>query len=395
MKSVSRFVVAVSMLALAACQTPPQPKSPSAPVQVSGALMQYQPLAADLGVTGSGPSYSIKYLSTNGVTGKGLVPVTGVVIYPAGQAPKGGWPVVAWAHGTVGIAQSCAPSLNPRSPRDQTYLAEWLHRGFAIVATDYQGLGGEGTHPYLNARAEAYSVLDSVRAALASLPDLSNNIMIVGQSQGGGAAFASAAYAPVYAPALHIRGVVATGIPYMSPDVIKAVLHAKPQNSASGIDPVVAYALLIGASQAGLDPAFKPEQAFTERAMPAFHAASEICARPLMEQIKTEGLTRADAFKPTLAQALAPAMKAMEFPTLRLNVPLFVGIGTTDRDVAPQGQLMLVKDACQAGTVVQVHLYKGQDHSQAVLASMQDSAAFTNAVMNGEAVQPVCKPVAQ
>ncbi|GBQ69979.1 hypothetical protein AA0474_2073 [Acetobacter lovaniensis NRIC 0474] len=337
----------------------------------------------------------MKYLSTNGVSGVGLVPVTGVVIYPAGPAPQGGWPIVAWAHGTVGVARSCAPSLNPRSARDQTYLGEWLRRGFAIVATDYQGLGSDGIHPYLNARAEAYSVLDGVKAALAGLPDLSNTIMIVGQSQGAGAAFASAAYAPAYAPALHVRGVVATGIPYMSPEVIKFVLHAKPQNSASGIDPVVAYALLMGASEAGLNPAFNPEQAFTPRAMPAFHAASEICARPLMERIKTEGLTRANAFEPTLLQAMAPAFKGMLFPTLRLDVPLFVGIGMTDRDVAPQGQLMLVKDACKAGTVVQAHLYKGQDHSQAVLASMADSAAFTTAVMNGQPVQAVCRPVAQ
>lgn len=107
------------------------------------------------------------------------------------------------------------------------------------------------------------------------------------------------------------------------------------------------------------------------------------------------GLTRANAFEPTLVQALSPAFKAMEFPTLKLDVPLFVGIGTTDRDVAPQGQLMLVKDACKAGTLVQAHLYKGQDHSQAVLASMEDSAAFTKAVMSGEPVQAVCKPVAR
>ena len=394
MKSVPRFVAAVSLLALAACQTP-APLAPVPPVQVSGALTQHQPLASDLGVAGSGPAFSIRYLSTDGVTSAGLVPVTGVVIYPAGPAPSGGWPIVAWAHGTVGIADSCAPSRNPRSARDQEYLNEWLHRGFAIVATDYQGLGSDGTHPYLNARTEAYSVLDGVKAALAGLPDLSNNIMIVGQSQGAGAAFASAAYAPAYAPALHVRGVVATGIPYMSPEVIKAVLHAKPQNSANGIDPVVAYALLIGASEAGLNPAFNPEQAFTERAMPEFHAASEICARPLMERIKAEGLTRANAFAPTLSQALAPAFKTMAFPTLKLDVPLFVGIGMTDRDVAPQGQLMLVKDACAAGTTVQAHLYKGQDHSQAVLASMEDSAAFTKAVMSGEPVQAVCKPVAQ
>lgn len=59
-----------------------------------------------------------------------------------------------------------------------------MKRGFAVVGTDYQGLGTTGTHAYLNTRVEAYSVLDGVRAALASVQGLQNKIMIVGQSQG-------------------------------------------------------------------------------------------------------------------------------------------------------------------------------------------------------------------
>ena len=37
------------------------------------------------------------------------VPVTGYVVYPKGTAPKAGWPVVAWSHGTNGMADICAP----------------------------------------------------------------------------------------------------------------------------------------------------------------------------------------------------------------------------------------------------------------------------------------------
>ena len=44
-----------------------------------------------------------------GVTGK-PVAVSGIVSVPKGTAPKGGWPVVTWAHGTTGIAPQCAPS---------------------------------------------------------------------------------------------------------------------------------------------------------------------------------------------------------------------------------------------------------------------------------------------
>ena len=36
--------------------------------------------------------------------------MSGTLTVPKGKAPKGGWPVIAWAHGTTGIADSCAPS---------------------------------------------------------------------------------------------------------------------------------------------------------------------------------------------------------------------------------------------------------------------------------------------
>ena len=38
---------------------------------------------------------------------------TGILVAPIGSAPKGGRPVVAWAHGTTGTAQNCGPSQLP------------------------------------------------------------------------------------------------------------------------------------------------------------------------------------------------------------------------------------------------------------------------------------------
>lgn len=174
------------------------------------------PLPADHGLQEASAQYLIHYTSVSGVDGKTRREDTGAVFLPKGPAPRGGWPVVVWAHGTVGVATQCAPSLNPRSSRDQQYLNTWLSLGFAVVAPDYAGLGSRGLHHYLNARAEAWSVLDSITAALKSFP-LSNKIIIVGQSQGAHAAFAASGYQPSYAPALHVLGTVLTGTPISMP----------------------------------------------------------------------------------------------------------------------------------------------------------------------------------
>lgn len=399
-KRLSVLMIGALMPILTACQeTQPSVVPQTAAISAApGQLTGKAALAPADSVPGAGEALTITYLSTNGVSGSGLVPVTGEVIYPSGPAPAGGWPIMAWEHGTVGIADECAPSRNPHSARDQAYLAEWLHRGFAIVATDYQGLGSEGTHPYLNARAEAYSVLDGIRAALSALPDLRNEVMVVGQSQGAAAAFAATAFAPDYAPALLIRGTVATGIPYMTPQIAASLLaraqKMAPKKGDNGeADPLVAYALLMGASQAGLDPSFEGSQAFTPRAMAAFHAASSICLPALLDMVKTEHLSQRNAFTPDMGKALAPVFRAMAFPTLRLKTPLFIGIGGKDRDVSPEGQLLLARDACKAGTVVQTHLYRAENHSGAVMASVPDSRIFTTAVMAGGNVVSSCAPV--
>ena len=50
----------------------------------------------------------ILYRST-GPDGKANA-VSGSLALPKGRAPKGGWPVITYAHGTTGSADSCAPT---------------------------------------------------------------------------------------------------------------------------------------------------------------------------------------------------------------------------------------------------------------------------------------------
>lgn len=115
---------------------------------------------------------------------------------PPGPAPEGGFPVIAWAHGTVGLGDDCTPSALPRTPRDDEYLSHWLAQGYVVVATDYAGLGTPGLMSYLNSVTTAHAVVDSVVAAHDMGLPLSPKWAIVGQSQGGGAAISSARWPP-------------------------------------------------------------------------------------------------------------------------------------------------------------------------------------------------------
>ena len=351
-----------------------------------GTVLRSEPLPAIIGLPSASSQTRLLYSSTDGVGGKTPVAVSGVLFEPVGAPPPGGWPLIAWAHGTVGIADICAPSWAGRSYRDIAYLKAWLDQGYAIAATDYQGLGTPGPHPYLNVRAEAYGVLDAVRATLASHPRIANKIVIIGQSQGAGAAFGAASYAPQYAPELNVLGTVATGVPYLKPGVQMA------SSESHAVDPALAYIFWLVLNMQQTDPTMSPSDLLMPAALPVFETARFNCVYEVESDITILGLSDAVAERPTLDLALTKHLAEFAFPTVRLKQPIFIGTGTADVDVPPSMQEQLVKDACTAGTIVEAHLYKGLTHSQTFETSLRDSIPFVRNVIAGGPVTPVCSP---
>lgn len=110
---------------------------------------------------------------------------SGVVLIPAGSPPRGGWPIIAWAHGTSGVARMCAPSLMKDVEYGSEGLMPMVAAGFAVVATDYAGLGTPGPHLYDNKIPQANDVIYSVPAAHAAVPSLGRRWAAIGHSQGG------------------------------------------------------------------------------------------------------------------------------------------------------------------------------------------------------------------
>ena len=294
---------------------------------------------------------------------------------------------MAWAHGTVGIADKCAPSWAGRSQRDVDYLNHWLGQGYAVVASDYQGLGTPGRHPYLATRPAAFSVLDSVRAVQKGKFGLSKKVVLVGQSQGGGAAFATAAYAPAYAPELDIRGTVATGTPYFSPAAQAANLAAKPRDA---VDATFGYTLLILTLLEQTDPSFHISDYVGDAAMPTMKVGYSECIGPLFNAVVQNKVSYNSTFKKDVMDKIAPAYELMGYPTVKLKTPVFMGTGGKDRDVPPGMQRSLVQDACKAGSRIEWHLYPDFDHSGTVNGSRGDSTPFVKKAFAGEPITGNC-----
>jgi alpha-beta hydrolase superfamily lysophospholipase len=143
----------------------------------------------------------------------GDVATSGVVLIPAGSPPAKGWPVIAWAHGTSGVARLCAPSAMKDVYYGDEGLMPMVAAGFAVVATDYHGLGTDGgPHQYVNKVAQAHDVVYSIPAARAAVRSLGSKWVVDGHSQGGLAAFGVAEMEhdlrdPDYLGAVSVAGV--------------------------------------------------------------------------------------------------------------------------------------------------------------------------------------------
>jgi pimeloyl-ACP methyl ester carboxylesterase len=215
----ARAAVSASTLAAPsgdAFYTPPSPLPSGSP----GDVIWYR--TATSPVSGA-DSWQILYLTTNAngtptaVSGTVLVPTTAY----SGSGPR---PLVAYAPGTQGWGFSCAPSVEMASNNfdEQFEVNNLLGRGWAVVVTDYPGLGTPGPEEYNVGIPEGYAVLDSLRAALRLSADgLSPGAptAIMGYSQGGGAGGWAAQLAASYAPDLNLKGVAIGGTPANLQDV--------------------------------------------------------------------------------------------------------------------------------------------------------------------------------
>jgi hypothetical protein len=351
------------------------------PVPAPGELITSVPLDPSLSVTGAATAYRILY-STLDQTDSAAVS-TAAVFVPRATPPDGGWPVLAWAHGTVGLADDCTPSALPRIQRDDDYLSHWLDQGYAVAATDYVGLGTPGLMAFLDSITAAHGVADSVVAAHHLDLPLSRQWGIVGQSQGGSAAVNSARWATEFTRGadLDYRGVVATGTPA---NIERGFASAGPDFAVAGVGPYgSAYTAYILAGLRSAYPNLGIDSVLSPAGLDAVGRVKMVCVDELAAQLAH--LTPAAFFTAPLDSL--PGMTAalddyMTTPTSGYDRPLFLGVGLQDHDVPPSSTLTLYDQLVATGQDVELRVYPDEDHTGTVLASLVDSTPFLQRVFN-------------
>jgi alpha-beta hydrolase superfamily lysophospholipase len=336
-----------------------QPPSPL-PKQPPGTVIRSVPIAAPAGAK----AWKVLYHSRS-VDGRDLA-VSGVVVAPTGAAPKDGRTVVTWAHGTTGLADQCAPSKSANAAKTLPYVDNMVKAGYVVAATDYEGLGTPGVHPYLVGESEGRGVLDAARAAKnLAATGAGDDVLVFGHSQGGQSALFAGELASSYAPELKVLGVAAAA-------PAADVEHILPL--AGSIRGGAGYVVMGIEGFHAAYPDADPASVLTPDALAKAQVATTQCGGAVMQVYSGSGSVLAhDPLSIPSIQTLLHQNSAGNRPA---GAPLLVVQGSADPTIPQMLSDVWTKKACAVGDTVDYRVYPGATHTSVIAAAQNDVLAW-------------------
>ncbi|MGH9186012.1 MAG: lipase family protein [Acidimicrobiales bacterium] len=335
--------------------------------------------AREIGAPAGASGWRVLYHSRS-VDGRDIA-VSGVVFAPDADDIEGApRPVLADAHGTTGLADKCAPS---RQGSSAVTASTYLSRGFVVTATDYEGLGTPGRHPYGVGLSAARGVLDSVRAAQ-QLPATraGDRVIISGHSQGGGAALIAGELAPTYASELELLGVVA-GAP----------VSELGELATSHTDEFFGYVAMGVAGFHAAYPDLTLDEVVTADGMAGLMDIESLCLEQILVRFRGRAAELFFARDPATVGAWASRLEQNSPGARPAASPVFLFHGTADEQV-PLTTSEQVRDRyCRSGDArIDLAVYPGASHMSVLVAAQDDVLRFVDARLDGRAAASSCRP---
>lgn len=359
---------------------PGKKKTPGKILSSKPSSFQYTP-----GVPTPTKAWKITYRSTtadgrpNTVSGTVIVPDDGKT------SPR---PLITYAVGTVGLGDKCAPSAGfPGGTTAEAPLVNAaLVRGYAVVVTDYEGLGTPGDHTYMVARAQGSAVLDAARAAQrhpgAAKYGVSAGapVGIMGYSQGGGASAKAAEMAATYAPELKVKGTASGGVPA---DLAKVAESLEGGDSAG-------YLLMSAVGQNAADPSLALNKYLTKEGRRLAKVVRNECVGTVLEAGRGKTIEDVTTSNPLDRPQWQKAIAKQLIGTKRPSAPTFVYHGDADETIPYAVGQKLRADWCAKGNAVEWRSFAGQSHVGTAIQGNGPALEWLGRRFAGEATSGNC-----
>jgi len=311
------------------------------------------------------------------------VATSAVILLPTGPAPDGGWPVIAWGHGTSGVATACAPSLM----KDVYYwgegLSDMVRAGFAVVATDYHGLGTAGHHQYLDKVAQARDMIYSIPAARSAVQELGRRWVADGHSQGGLAAWGVAEIESELNDDDYLGAISVSG----------AISLDHFMEYINGSDGGEFYLDYLAFGIQSRFPEFEPREILRPAAMSKYAAVTTSPACWYSGFAEFRGFPKGKALKPAWRRNrfVRQFVQETELGSRPIRKPLLVISGEADQTVPIDAVRQTVRKACSMDSALSFKSYPGLDHDPTMTESIRAQLAWMRERFTGIAMTNTCR----
>lgn len=344
-------MIFIAATALAALYPVPSPLPPAKP----GTVIWSKPFTGGSALNAAARNTLVLY-HTVSPTGRDAA-VSGVISIPKGTPPPAGWPMLSWAHGTTGNAPQCAPSRAAKPNVEQIFLNNWIANGYAVAQTDYEGEATPGLHPYFANVAGAHDTIDIVRAARATVPQISNRWIAMGHSEGGSVALFAAALAPSWAPDLRLLGAVSYAPAADITDALGSIITSRQPM------PTLPLGMMMVEGIASTDPGVDLHAILSARGLALLPQLQNACAADLMNSPAWNAIPPASLFQSNAPiDRLAHDFARNEPLNLPIRVPLLLEQGTADEMIAPATIDALRSNLRANGVPVELDAVQGAGH---------------------------------
>jgi Secretory lipase len=306
------------------------------------------------------------------------VAATGVVLFPEDEKPPtGGWPVISWAHGFSGVARQCAPSLQ-RNVGHGPLLSMYVNLGYAVVGTDYTGLGTRFRNASSDEISNATDVIYSVPAAHAAVPQLGSRWIAVGEAEGGQAAVAVSELENEIRDTGYLGSVAVTGLSDMNDFYEKLATGSSRSRFlflAYGIKTVY--------------PQFEVKDVLTQKGLQLYQQIDQSCADPGI----AKELSAADIVKPGWQsnKFVEDYFRRNKLGEKRAFRPLLILSGESDLGIPIATTAQIVARMCKQKDQIQFQRYPELDSARVMGESASEQITWIHARFTGGPVSSNCR----
>jgi pimeloyl-ACP methyl ester carboxylesterase len=241
--------------------------------------------------------------------------------------------------------------------------------GYAVVASDYAGLGTSFLHAALDMRSNALDVIYSVPAARAAFPQLGTKWVAAGYSQGGLAAVGVA------------EAESEVGNPnYLGAIAISGVAEAQEIFERLAQGPSRRMLVFLAQGIKAVFPSFRVEEMLTDKALPLYEHISHACEVSLGPELAANEMLKPGwENNPNVKEFFArntPGRKAVHGPLLLIS-------GETDPEVPSDLTATTVARLCKQKNPILFIQYPGLNSSAVVRESVSEQISWIRARFAG------------